>query len=341
MTQELSTIIHGVLVFAAFAVFLQWLMKRWQLSQIFDKIPGPKAYPIIGTMYSFIGKQRHEIFYLLDERTRAYPDIHRVWTGMTPEIRISKAEYVEQVIGSSKHIEKATMYRFLHDWLGNGLLTSKGERWHQHRKLITPTFHFHILEGFCDVFAENSQELVEYLAPHADTGTPVNIYPFIAKAALDIICETAMGVKVNAQSEGEENDYVKAVCELSRLFLERMVRPWMHLDAVWHRSRFAGRYKNALETVHTYSREVIRDRKAALGTEQTKSDTDDGETFGARKRMAFLDLLLQENQQHNIMTDEDVREEVDTFMFEVSETFHPASVDATLGKIIYKVKYVI
>uniref|UniRef100_A0A182SEC0 Cytochrome P450 n=1 Tax=Anopheles maculatus TaxID=74869 RepID=A0A182SEC0_9DIPT len=185
---ELSTIFHGVLVFVLFAVYLQWLMKRWQLSQIFEKIPGPKAYPIVGTMYSFFGKKRHEIFYLLDARTRAYPDIHRVWTGMTPEVRISKPEFVEQVIGSSKHIEKATMYRFLHDWLGNGLLTSKGERWHQHRKLITPTFHFNILDGFCDVFAENSQELVEHLQPYADTGKPVNMYPFITKAALDIIC---------------------------------------------------------------------------------------------------------------------------------------------------------
>uniref|UniRef100_A0A182YDR9 Uncharacterized protein n=1 Tax=Anopheles stephensi TaxID=30069 RepID=A0A182YDR9_ANOST len=327
---ELSTIFHGVLVFVLFAVYLQWLMKRWQLSQIFEKIPGPKAYPIVGTMYSFFGKKRHEIFYLLDERTRTYPNIHRVWTGLTPEVRISKPEFVEQVIGSSKHIEKATMYRFLHDWLGNGLLTSKGERWHQHRKLITPTFHFNILDGFCDVFAENSQELVEHLQPYADTGKPVNMYPFITKAALDIICETAMGVKVNAQSEGEENDYVKAVCELSRLFVERMVRPWLHLDFIWLRSRFAARYTNALETVHTYSREVIRDRKAALEASQksTNPESNNGETFGVKKRMAFLDLLLQGNQAHNIMTDEDVREEVDTFMFEpVSAAIGPATTD--------------
>ena len=68
------------------------------------------------------------------------------------------------------------------------LADATGERWHQHRKLITPTFHFNILDGFCDVFAENSEEMVEYLRPHADTGKPVNVYPFIAKAALDIIC---------------------------------------------------------------------------------------------------------------------------------------------------------
>ncbi|KFB49529.1 AGAP009246-PA-like protein [Anopheles sinensis] len=315
---ELHTIVHGVLVFLVFAPFLHWLMKRWQLSKIYDVIPGPKAYPLIGTMYTFFGKKHHEIFYVIDKRTRTYPDIHRVWTALVPEVRISKAEYVEQVISSSKHIEKSTMYRFLHDWLGEGLLTSKGERWFQHRKLITPTFHFNILDGFCDVFAENSAEMVELLKPHADTGKPVNVYPFIAKLTLDIICETAMGVKVNAQSEGEDNVYVKAVYELSRLFLERLVRPWLHVNFIWNRSRFAKRYTHALNTVHNYTREVIRDRKTALETKQSTGD--DGETFGRKKRLAFLDLLLEGNQASKLLTDEDVREEVDTFMFEGHDT---------------------
>lgn len=322
----MSELIHGVLVFLAFAPFLHWLMKRWQLSKIYDVIPGPKAYPLIGTMYTFFGKKHHEIFYVIDERTRAYPDIHRIWTALVPEVRISKAEYVEQVISSSKHIEKSRGYRFLHEWLGEGLLTSKGERWFQHRKLITPTFHFHILDGFCDVFAENSQELVELLRPHADTGKPVNLFPFIGKVALDIICETAMGVKVNAQSEGEENIYVKAVCELSRLFVERLVRPWYHVDFLWYRSQLARENKNALDIVHNYTRGVIRDRKAALEVKHKSDDSaaasggGDGESFGRKKRLAFLDLLLEGNQANNLLTDEDVREEVDTFMFEGHDT---------------------
>uniref|UniRef100_A0A2M4BLC8 Putative cytochrome n=1 Tax=Anopheles marajoara TaxID=58244 RepID=A0A2M4BLC8_9DIPT len=319
---------HGALIFVAFAVLLNWMMKRWRLGQIYDKIPGPKAYPLVGTMYQFFGKKPHEIFYVIDQRTRTYPDLHRVWTGLVPEVRISKAEYVEQVISSSKHIEKSTMYSFLHDWLGEGLLTSKGERWFQHRKLITPTFHFNILDGFCDVFEENAEEMVRHLEPHANTGTPVNVYPFIASAALDIICETAMGVKVNAQSGGEENVYVNAVYELSRLFLERLVRPWLHVNFIWNRSRFAKRYAHALSTVHGYTRKVIRDRKAALAQRSSSSSNSNGEgkvdgedSFGrSKKRLAFLDLLLQGNQAHNLLTDEDVREEVDTFMFEGHDT---------------------
>ncbi|ETN65988.1 cytochrome P450 [Anopheles darlingi] len=322
---ELTKMFHGALIFVAFAVLLNWMMKRWRLGQIFDKIPGPKAYPLVGTMYTFFGKKPHEIFYVIDQRTRTYPDLHRVWTGMVPEVRISKAEYVEQVISSSKHIEKSTMYSFLHDWLGEGLLTSKGERWFQHRKLITPTFHFNILDGFCDVFEENAQEMVRHLEPHANTGTPVNVYPFIASAALDIICETAMGVKVNAQSGGKQNVYVNAVNELSRLFLERLVRPWLHVNFIWNRSRFAKRYEHALSTVHGYTRQVIRDRKTALAQrsngEPVEPPSPDGDSFGRTKnRLAFLDVLLQGNQAHNLLTDEDVREEVDTFMFEGHDT---------------------
>uniref|UniRef100_A0A8D8FJW2 Cytochrome P450 4C1 n=1 Tax=Culex pipiens TaxID=7175 RepID=A0A8D8FJW2_CULPI len=318
---EVTTLIYGGVLFALFAVFLPWLVKRVRYIQIIDRIPGPKAYPLIGTTHMFFGKKRHEIFYVIDERTRRYPEIHRIWTGTRAEVRISKAEYVEAVIGGNKHIEKSEGYKFLGDWLGEGLLTSKGERWFKHRKLITPTFHFNILDGFCDVFAENGAVLADRLKPFADTGAPVDVFPFITKAALDIICETAMGVKVHAQTDGE-NEYVKAIYALSELFLDRLVRPWLHNNYLFKRSEYGQRHQKAIDIVHGYTKKVIRDRKELLRRQRESNGEgipakpeDTG--LGVKKRLAFLDLLLQGNEKSNQLSDDDVREEVDTFMFEV------------------------
>lgn len=97
-------------------------------------------------------------------------------------------------------------------WLGLGLLTSGGERWFSHRRIITPTFHFTILEQFCDVFNEKSEILVNKLLPFAGTNKPVDVYPFVTRVALDIICETAMGIDIDAQNK-IDHEYVRAIYE--------------------------------------------------------------------------------------------------------------------------------
>lgn len=146
---------------------------------------------------------------------------------------VTDAKLVEPVLSSSiKHLAKNDLYDLLVPWLGDGLLMSKGQKWHNRRKVITPAFHFKILEQFVEIFDNNSQILVKKFEPKAD-GQIIEIHDYVSLAALDIICgkisnkknnkkpnfinrivylETAMGTKINAQTD-TESSYVKAVQE--------------------------------------------------------------------------------------------------------------------------------
>ncbi|CAL4147212.1 unnamed protein product, partial [Meganyctiphanes norvegica] len=100
-------------------------------------------------------------------------------------------------------------YRYLHPWLGLGLLTSTGSKWKSRRKLLTPTFHFQILDEFVEVFNRQSLKLVDKLHKEANA-KPIDIFPYISRCTLDTICETAMGVNLNTQDE-PESKYLQSV----------------------------------------------------------------------------------------------------------------------------------
>ena len=94
--------------------------------------------------------------------------------------------------------------------------------------------------------------------------------------------------------------------------------PWLWNDWMFAMSPSGRQFKRHLKTLHDFTESVIKERKEQLKEEEVHLTS--GGEYGSKKRLAFLDLLIDASQDGEVLTDLDIREEVDTFMFEGHDT---------------------
>ncbi|XP_070544565.1 cytochrome P450 4V2-like [Ptychodera flava] len=300
------------------------LIKYLRLWFVVNRMPGPAAIPFIGNAHQF-ERDGRGFFKQILKWVVDYEDSRfmRLWLGPVPIVLVYRADAAEIIFNSSKHITKAFVYDFLHPWLGTGLLTSTGDKWKSRRRLLTPTFHFKILNHFVEVFNDQAVVLVKNLNSRVGKDE-FNIFPLITHCVLDIICETAMGIEVKAQSNCD-SEYVRAVIGISELVQDRMKTPWYWPETMYNITESGKKHEKYLKILHGMTNKVIRERSAELRNqlaergEQVSEDMEMA-NIGGRKRLAFLDMLLYMNEADPSFTYSDIREEVDTFLFEGHDT---------------------
>ncbi|KAG8251981.1 hypothetical protein J6590_068706 [Homalodisca vitripennis] len=205
-----------LLLLALLLLILRFFVFKSKTQRMYDLFPGPRSYPIIGSLLEF-NYPKVEVTETLKQLSYKYGPVYSIKMGMEPVVCIRSPHDFEAVLGSTTIIDKAPLYWPLYPWLNRGLLTSGGSKWRKHRKILTPAFHFRVLDKFVPVFEKNARILVEKLG--GMVGKEFDIMPTIALCSLDIISETAMGLEVNAQSK--ESKYVKAVNELQEIIAHR------------------------------------------------------------------------------------------------------------------------
>lgn len=121
-----------------------------------------------------------------------------------------------------------------------------------------------------------------------------------------------MGVKINVQ-EGYNSQYVEAVNSFLYVFMRRAFSIWKRFEILFWLSSEHKTYTNSLEILHNYSESIIQERKKERST---KNDTKIG---SVKRKTALIDMLL-DLEERNLLKLNDIREEVDTFLFEGHDT---------------------
>ncbi|EFA01322.2 cytochrome P450 monooxigenase CYP4H10 [Tribolium castaneum] len=294
------------------APFIWWMLILSKYRSL-SNVPGPKPSPVIGNSLH-IGYRPQDLFNNIVKWAKEYGTVYKIFVANDVRVLITNPELTELVLSSNVHITKSNAYDLLKPWLGIGLLISTGKKWKSRRKLITPTFHFKILDQFLDVFNSCGNVLVQRLSSQVGKDS-FDVYPFINLCSLDIICETSMGVKIKAQ-QGNNTEYVEAVRRFLDIFIIRTFSVWKGIDALFKFSSAYSVYKRLLKILHQFTINIIVQRRGEKAQQKTQNVTSDD---GIKRKVALLEMLL-ESEDNNMLSNEDIREEIDTFMFEGHDT---------------------
>ncbi|XP_003700755.1 cytochrome P450 4g15-like [Megachile rotundata] len=321
-----------------------------------NKIPGPRKVPILGNALSTVGLHPNTVLETLLTYD-VYGPVIRAFLGSKLVIFMYHPRDIEIILSSHVHIDKADEYRYFKPWLGDGLLISTGEKWRTHRKIIAPTFHLNVLKTFVPLFYENSRDLVIRLRDQV--GKEFDCHDYLSAVTVDILIETAMGLR-ETEKHKTGYDYAMAVMKMCDIIHRRQYTVRLRPDCLFNLSNLKKQQEKLLSVIHGLTSKVIQKKKQeafqSIGSNvegrqkksseaesikqisqnsETKTNNEgvtkmhyarddlddiDDNDVGEKRRLAFLDLMLELSRNGAKLTDEEIKEEVDTIMFEGHDT---------------------
>lgn len=290
---------------------LSLLFRRQKLARAMDSFPGPPTHWLFGHALEIqkLGGLDKVVTW-----SQEFPYAHPLWLGQfIGFLNIYEPDYAKAVY-SRGDPKAADVYDFFLQWIGKGLLVLEGPKWFQHRKLLTPGFHYDVLKPYVALFAESTNMMLDKWEKKASENKSFDIFCDVGHMALDTLMKCTFG-KGDSGLGHSDNSYYLAVSDLTLLMQQRIDSFQYHNDFIYWLTPHGRRFLRACQTAHDHTDQVIRQRKAALQDEKEQKK------LQQRRHLDFLDILLGARDESGIkLSDADLRAEVDTFMFEGHDT---------------------
>uniref|UniRef100_G1S328 Cytochrome P450 family 4 subfamily A member 11 n=1 Tax=Nomascus leucogenys TaxID=61853 RepID=G1S328_NOMLE len=307
--QAASLLILLLLLIKAAQLYLhrQWLLKALQ------QFPCPPSHWLFGHIQEF---QEDQELQQTRKWVETFPSACPRWLwGGKVRVQLYDPDYMKVILGRSDPKSHGS-YRFLAPWIGYGLLLLNGQTWFQHRRMLTPAFHYDILKPYVGLMADSVRVMLdkwEKLLGQEDS--PLEVFQHISLMTLDTIMKCAFSHQGSIQVDRNSQSYIQAIRDLNDLLFSRVRNAFYQNDTIYSLTS-AGRWTHrACQLAHQYTDQVVQLRKAQLQKEGEL------EKIKRKRHLDFLDILLLAKMENgSILSDKDLRAEVDTFMFEGHDT---------------------
>uniref|UniRef100_A0A9L0TVB1 Cytochrome P450 family 4 subfamily B member 1 n=1 Tax=Equus caballus TaxID=9796 RepID=A0A9L0TVB1_HORSE len=255
----------GLILDLGFLKLLSLLLQRQKLARAMDSFPGPPTHWIFG--HSLEIQQMGSLDKVVSW-AHQFPYAHPLWYGQfVGFLNIYEPDYAKTVY--SREDPKALDFSdFLLQWTGKGLLVLHGPKWFQHRRLLTPGFHYDVLNPMwlcsptlhAPCWTSGRRRLVRIRALF-------DIFCDVGHMALDTLVKCTFG-KADTGLGHRDSSYYQAVGELTLLTQQRIESFQYHNDFIYWLTPHGRRFLRACQLAHDHTDQVIRERKADLQDEK-------------------------------------------------------------------------
>jgi cytochrome P450 len=198
---------------------------------------------------------------------------------------------------------KSPSYKPLMELLGNGLLTSEGELWARQRRVVQPMFARRHLVEFCPLMVDAAAAMLDRWGERP-AGDVVDVAAEMSALTLDVVGRALFG----ADLTGEAAEMAPALRAVLDAYTKLVNNPLFWLVPSYQKWRTPNRRR--AEWAENYLRGVVERlvTRRRLGA---------GPAHGSRD---LLDMLLAERSSGAGMSEQQVRDELMTFMLAGHET---------------------
>ena len=287
-----------------------WLLKVQKIRKAIEVFVLTKPHWFYGHLLEHPGPNEAGMMKTLEWTEKASDGCYTVLYPLRPTLVLCHPDTVKLILKTSqpKGLLPACgwSYWMFDHWLGNGLLSSNGKIWARKRRLLTPAFHFDILKPYTKIFNECVEKLMDKLEKEVSQSESVEIYEPVSLCTLNAVLRCSFSSTEDVQALGNHSPYVNCVQNLSYYIYQRLFKPLHYFDILYFFTKDGREFWKHCQFSHSVTKACIKKRRETIkeGRVSDKGLTD------------FLDiLLLAKDKEGHGLTEKQIQDEVETFMF--------------------------